>query len=249
MSVYDEDEPRVFQPYHVIIGGAFIVAIAITVWFVQKRLTRTSTSRLDQRLIVVNLPPPPVTPPPPPARPQLADIPSESEQKMISQEPVTEVESRPDAAAKSEAPSGESPGPGTSIQGDGSSDGFGLRAGNGLGFGTGGTGNTIGGAGRSRWGWYAGQVQSAISQALQSDKTTRDADFRVEAQIWADRTGRITRARIARSTGHAALDQALTNDILVGLVLQEPPPDGMPMPIVLRLTARHPNVALSTVNP
>jgi hypothetical protein len=35
----------------------------------------------------------------------------------------------------------------------------------------------------------------------------------------------------------------------VGLILQEPPPDGMPMPIMLRLTARRPNMALSTASP
>ena len=50
---------------------------------------------------------------------------------------------------------------GTSIKGDGSSDAFGLRAGGG--------GSSLGGSsGRhaSRWGWYAGEVQSTIADAL-----------------------------------------------------------------------------------
>jgi hypothetical protein len=101
----------------------------------------------------------------------------------------------------------------------------------------------------SRWGWYANQVQGTISQALQGDANTRTADFRIVVQIWSDRAGRITRARLAGSTGSVALDKAITNEVLGGLILQEPPPDGMPMPIVLRLTARHSQAALSRQYP
>jgi len=161
---------------------------------------------------------------------------------MIEQEPVNEMESKPDKTSKNEPPDSESPALGTSIQGDGPPDGFGLRGGSSF-FG-GGTGNTINRGSSSRWGWYANQVQSGISQALQSNNNTRTADFRIVVQIWSDRTGRITRAHIAGSTGNAALDNAITNEVLVGLILQEPPPEGMPMPIVLRLTARHSPAAL-----
>jgi periplasmic protein TonB len=247
MDFYEQEEPSFFQKHRVTVGCGLIAVIAAAVWFIRKQTSQISQSHVEQRLIIVSLPPPSVAPPP--LRPQPPTVPTESEQKMIVQEPVAETESKPDQAAKSEAPPSDSPGLGTSIQGDGSANGFGLQAGNSLGIGTGGAGNASGSARRSRWGWYAGQVQSAISQALQSDKTTRNADFRIEARIWEDRTGRITRARIARSTGNAALDNAITNDVLVGLILQEPPPDGMPMPIMLRLTARRPNMALSTVSP
>jgi protein TonB len=249
MDFYEQEEPSFFQKHRVTVGCGLVAVIAVAVWFIRKQTSQISQSHVEQRLIMVSLPPPSVVPPPPPPRPQTPTVPTESEQKMIVQEPVAETESKPDQAAKSEAPPSDSPGLGTSIQGDGSPNGFGLQAGNGLGIGSGGTGNASGGARRSRWGWYAGQLQSAISQALQSDKTTRNADFRIDARIWADRTGRITRARIAHSTGNAALDNALTNEVLVGLILQEPPPDGMPMPIMLRLTARRPNMALSTASP
>jgi periplasmic protein TonB len=247
MRYYEEEERDSFQKYRAIIGCGLIAAIAIAVWFGQRFFRQTSRPRQEQRVVMVNLPPPPVraAPPPPPAQPP--PIPTESEQKMIAQEPVSETESKPDETSKVGPSPGESPGPGTNIQGDGPADGFGLRAGNGLG---GGTGKTTSGGGRnSRWGWYAGQVQGAISHALQSNTNTRAADFRIDVRIWADRNGRITRARIVGSTGDAALDNAITNEVLVGLILQEPPPEEMPMPIVLRLTARHPNVALSKSYP
>ncbi|HVM59338.1 MAG TPA: TonB C-terminal domain-containing protein [Verrucomicrobiae bacterium] len=250
MGVYEEDEPSFFQKHRVIVGCGLVAALAIAVWFGQKLVNQTSRSHQEQRMVMVRLPPPPVTPPPPPPpRSQLPPPPTESEQKMIAQVPVVDMETKPDNTTKTETPADDSPGLATSIQGDGSGDGFGLHAGNnGLGFGTGKTTTGTGGRG-SRWGWYAGQVQSAISQALQNDKNTRTADFRIEARIWADQAGRITRAHLAGSTGNAALDNALTNQVLIGLILQEPPPDGMPMPIVLRLTARHSNAALSRSYP
>jgi outer membrane biosynthesis protein TonB len=164
---------------------------------------------------------------------------------MIEQEPVAEMEFKPDNTPKDQSPARESAAVGTSIEGNGPADAFGLRGGGSyFGRGTGGTANHGGGS-NSRWGWYASEVQSAISQALQSNQNTRIADFRVVVKIWSDRTGRITRAHIAGSTGNAALDDAITNEVLAGLVLREPPPDGMPMPIVLRLTARQSQASLS----
>jgi hypothetical protein len=70
---------------------------------------------------------------------------------------------------------------------------------------------------------------------------TRNAAFQLEVRVWADLTGRVTRSLLASSTGDPQVDDAIKNKILNGLQLQEPPPAGMPMPIVMRFTARHPN--------
>ena len=239
MGIFDEEEPSVFQKYGLIIGFSVVSAIAVALWFGRRQFEGTSRPRQEQNMILVNLPPAPL--PPPPAPSQLPP-PTESEQKMIAQEPVNAMESKPDEASKAQPSPSDSPALGTSIQGDGPPDGFGLQGGNSFG---GGTGKTVSRGSGSRWGWYASRVQSTISQALQSNHNTRDADFRMVVRIWSDRTGRITRARMAGSTGNEALDNAITNQVLGVLVLQEPPPDGMPMPIVLRLTARHSSVALS----
>jgi TonB family protein len=59
----------------------------------------------------------------------------------------------------------------------------------------------------------------------------------VKARIWVDRTGRVTRATIEGSSGDPAIDRALQNEILTGTQLPDPPPDGMPMPIVMRINA------------
>ena len=235
MGAYEDDDPSFFQKHRLLIGGGCLAVLAIAVWFGKGQFDN-SRSRSEQRMVMIDLPPPP-PPPTPVTPPPRVTPPPQMEQKMIEQEPMNTTESKPD-----ETPVNDAPALGTSIQGNGPPDGFGLRAGNSFGNGSGKTANQGRG---SRWGWYANQVQSAISQALQNNTNVRTADFRSVVQIWSDRAGRITRARLTGSTGNGALDNAITNEVLVGLVLREPPPDGMPMPIVLRLTARHSQMALS----
>jgi len=153
---------------------------------------------------------------------------------MIEQTPV-ENESKPDPTPDVPPPADVA----TGIAGNGPPDAFGLsgRGGNGVPGGTG--GNRA--AQRSRWGWYASQVQSRIQQAVQTNRATRSANLRVDVKVWADGSGRITRAAIANPSGNATLDNALRDEVLTGLQLSEPPPEGMPMPITLRVTARRPN--------
>ena len=91
------------------------------------------------------------------------------------------------------------------------------------------------------WYAYAGQVQGRIQESLRNNRRTRNANLRVDVRIWPDATGRVTRAALVSSSGDAAVDAAIKNEILTGLQLHEPPPQGMPMPIVLRVTARRPN--------
>ena len=174
---------------------------------------------------IVSAPPPPPPPPPPPQK--------MLEEKMIEQAPVDDSESKPEQSA---APAVADVG--TSIKGEGGSDAFGLSGSR--------KGGTLGGSGAarsaaSRWGWYAGEVQSVVGDALRRHPRTRDANFRIEVRIWPDLTGRVTRAQLVRSTGDAAIDEAIRTEVLAGLQLKEAPPAGMPVPIVMRLTARRPN--------
>jgi outer membrane biosynthesis protein TonB len=125
----------------------------------------------------------------------------------------------------------------TSLKGNGP-DTFGLAHSGG--------GTTIGGSGSarsgSRWGWYAGGVQAKIKDALQGNRRTRAAKFTgLQVRIWSDANGRINRAELKGSTGDPAVDNAIRNDVLTGLQLQEPPPADMPMPITLRISAQRPN--------
>ncbi len=146
---------------------------------------------------------------------------------MVEQEVVPDDEPPPEAPAPEAPPAGidsGATGKGPAIAGGG------------------GGGNRIGGSGRkgggSKWGYYAAKVQTTIKDALGGNPSTRKAAFSMQVRVWADSTGRITRAVLVGSSGNPAVDQAIRNQVLIGLQLPEPPPVGMPMPITMRISAR-----------
>jgi protein TonB len=227
-----EEEKESFLERHALklVFGAAVVAIGAFVYF-HKPGPTPPPAKLERMVMIAPLPPPPAIKPPPPPPPQ-----KPPEEKM-EKETAAEVTKPVEKPAPAKAP--EDPAPlGTNLKGDGAGL-SGLGSGSGLGGGT--LGNGGAGKGGSRFGWYAGQVQSKISEALRSNPKTKNANLRIEVRIWPDATGRITRAQLVGSTGDAALDGTIQNGVLTGLQLQEPPPAGMRLPIVLRLTARRPN--------
>ena len=217
-----------FQRFGFAIGIVAVLAIVGLIFAGQSLFAKkTPPPRKTAEVTMVKIVSTPPPPPPPPPQPQKMP-----EEKMIEQAPVDDSAAKPD-----DAPAPAAADVGTSIKGDGGNDGFGLTANRG--------GGTIGGTGAartaaSRWGWYAGDVQSVVSEALRRHPRTRDADFRIEVRIWPDLTGRVTRAQLVRSTGDAKVDEVIRSEILAGLQLKDPPPAGMPLPIVMRLTARRP---------
>lgn len=96
------------------------------------------------------------------------------------------------------------------------------------------------GSGRrgGKWDHYAVAVQNTIAETMRHNAGVRHATFSLQVRIWADSSGRITRASLAGSSGDPAVDNAIRNNALIGLQLPEPPPADMPMPINLRISAR-----------
>ncbi len=219
----DIDERSFLRKYGIMIGVVAVIITGVVVVARQLASSHTPPPRHEEEITMVKLQPTPVLPPPPPPPPEI------QEQKMIDQTPVDANEPKPD-----DKPAPPTPSLGTGIKGNGPADGFGLSGSAGNGY-LGGSGGHAG----SRWGWYAGEVQAAIGDALRKNNLTRTAGFRNEVRVSLDSTGRITRARVA-STGDPAVDQAI-NEALTGLQLSDAPPAGMPMPIVIRITALRPN--------
>jgi TonB family protein len=191
-------------------------------------------SKPKKKISVVNVmpvlppPPPPKQPTPPPPPPDTAPPPPDA--------PKFVEEAAPESPPEQEAAPDDPAPMGSNIQGDGS-DGFGLsgRGGGGM---IGGRGK--GGAGSSRFGWYAGRVQNAVATAMRNNKVTRSARLDMKARIWLDSTGRVTKATLEGSSGDPKVDRALEMEILSGLQFSDPPPEGMPMPIVMRINASRP---------
>lgn len=219
------DERSFLRRYGIVIGVAAVVITGVVAVARQFATGHVERPHHEQEITMIKLLPMPPPPPPPPPPPEV------QEQKMIEQTPVDEKEPKPE-----DKPAPPSPSLGTGIKGNGPADSFGL-SGSGSGY-MGGGGRTGSG---SRWGWYASEVQVAIRDALGKNSHTRTASFRDDVRIWVDRAGRITRAKLISSTGDPATDDAIKNNALNGIMLSDPPPTGMPMPIVIRITELRPN--------
>jgi len=207
------------------IGILGVVAVGVLLFSKMFSGAQSAPPRKPQEMVMIK----PVAPPPPPPPPPPSPI--QPKEQMMEQSPVDAQDVKPEAAPDA------APAIGTNVSGNGPPDGFGL------GKNTGGTigGSRGGGKSGSRFGWYATQVIKSISEALGRNPRTRNASFNIKVKIWADAGGRITRAKLMELTGVPEVDEAIRDGILTGHQLQEPPPDGMPMPIVMRLSARRPN--------
>ncbi len=207
-----------------------VAALIGSVWYVSKQPSNTrKPAPVIEPINIILPPPPPLQPPPPPPPPK--EEPPPEEEEMIEQAPVEENEEPPDEP---------SPEPPSEDLGGGVAGGAGPAIGSGSGSGTriGGTGRRSGG---SKFGWYAAKVQSSIRDALGRNASTRSATFSsLTVKVWADDSGRITRAQLVGSSGNPAVDQAIKNQILTGLMLPQAPPPDLPMPINLRISARKP---------
>jgi len=231
----DKDEdPGFFKKFRAPIIIVVILALGAGAWALmpkEKPKKRASTVSMVNIMPPQPTPPPPTPPPtPPPPQPEEREIPQD--------QPEFVEETQPNAAPEPDSPPEDAAPLGTNIEGDGS-DGFGLqgKGGGGL-IGGLGTGNRQGG---SKYGFYAGQVQSRVAQAMRSNKRTRSATLNLKVRIWVDSVGRVTRASLEGSSGNAAVDRAITDEVLSGLQLSQPPPEDMPMPIVMRISATKPN--------
>ncbi len=233
MAEDQQDKPAFLYRYRFLVAIFVCGAIALFVMVVKAFNSQLhKPSKVQQiEMVKLNPLPPPPPPPPPPKVPEQKPM----EQKMVEQQHMDDPEPKPDdKPAPEPAPSAL----GTTIKGDGSSDAFGLAAGGGGGFFGGPTTQHKQG---SKYGWYAGKVKTSITLALRKNKVLRTAAFRVEIRVWSDPLGRITRATLKSSSGDPSVDEALTKELLVGLQLPEAPPEDMPMPIVLSISAKRPN--------
>jgi protein TonB len=96
-------------------------------------------------------------------------------------------------------------------------------------------GGSIGGAQQSV---YASRLQRHLQEELNRNRKLRESDYRVTLRVWLRRDGSVEKAELAQSTGNPTLDQLLRETLLQVSAMREAPPDNMPQPIRIRVTAR-----------
>jgi len=223
-----------------------LVALFVTNWIAHSR--SAPAPRKVMQFTVVNVqpqPPPRPPPPPPPVTPPKVIEQPQTARVEIKASDIPPPDAPPPSAAP--APSGPAAGPlALAAEGDGPGDAFnlagnpggrGLLSGGGLGDGTGGNAQLGGGGGTGdRIAWYGTRLATELQDAFRKKKKLETAAARVELRVWVDETGRVGRLQLLHSTGDREWDDAIQS--VVGTRVMAPPSADIPMPLILRLTAR-----------
>ncbi|MQY51009.1 TonB C-terminal domain-containing protein [Rhodocyclus tenuis] len=160
----------------------------------------------------------PDTPPPPPPKEERKPEPPKEEKKEMRNEPPKEAPPAQNAPLKMEGAAGDGGSP--------------FAAGS---VGRDYVGGSIGSALQNA---YAGRLQRHLQEELNRNRKLRESDYRITVRLWLRHDGTVERAELAQSAGNAALDQLLRETLLQIAPMREAPPDNMPQPIRIRITAR-----------
>jgi len=203
-------------------GAALIVLVIGVVLFIKGILSEAppKPERIVQQVTLLKPPPPP---PPPPK----VEEPPKPEVEQKIEEPEPEAQKEPES---DEPPPGEDLG--LDAEGGAGGDAFGLvgkKGGRGL----------IGGG--NGYAGYGRVIQREIQAFLAGKTELRSGDYSVTVRLWLDADGRVNRSELAGSTGDARIDAALKLAFSGGLKLRQPPPEGLPQPVKLRISSRAAN--------
>lgn len=210
-----------------IMAGVALLALVAVFLLVKGLMTDTSSSKKRKTVQISILKPPP---PPPPPKPEVKPPEIKKEEVKIEQ-PKPQ-----DPQQSKEPPAGEALKMDTA--GTGPGDGFGIQAGKGKDITTIGGGGPAGGSTRAQYAFYVNIIKRHFDEELAKNRKLRAGDYRVVVSVWLARDGRIQRYELGGSSGNADTDEMLKTALAGMLPLPEPPPEAMPQPVRLRITAR-----------
>lgn len=210
-----------------LIGLGGLAVLSTVIWMVTRDTTAPKKIKRPEVVELEVVEPPP--PPPPEQQPMEQPEPEMQEVEPVPEEPqMDEPPPEPDSSA-------EPPPPGPlalDAAGEGAPDGFALGGKPG---GQGVLGG--GGGGGSPYGWYAALMKGRIQKALQEKDELFGKRYQVAVQVWMTPQGRIQRVELVNSTGQRKLDNLLRQVLMDMPVPKETPPDGMPEPVVIQVSA------------
>lgn len=197
-----------------LIGAVVVGALGGGVWLLSQNIS--GVSRPAAVVPTVNLLPPPPPPPPPPPQPKTPPPPEKSVE-----------EPRPEPAKADNQPKPITMNGPAQAGGDA----FGIGAGKGGGSVVGGSGEggpaSAGGFAEASYGHF---LSSEIQQAVQSNPRIDRLFNTADVAVWMAPSGKITRARIRRSSGNDKIDSELVATLERMRPLSQPPPAGFRFP-------------------
>ena len=193
-----------------------ILAVLLLLGYGLKSLFSGHSQPKRQITTIKLLPDTPPPPPPPPPKEQPKVQPKET-QKAPEPKPQ---DTPPAETLKMEGAAGDGPSP---FQAGAVSKDF-----NGM----------IGSDGGSKYSWYAGVIKSEIQKAIQRNKALTDGQYKIVVSVWIKPNGDIERLTVLQSDATPEIEQALKAALDTLQSMRQIPPEGMPQPVKLRITAK-----------
>ncbi len=220
----DNEEPSALKVWLkriliALVGLSVLAAIGYGI----SQLTSGGTPQKKQMTKIKLLPdtPPPPPPPPPkePPKEQLKEAPKE-----VPKEIPKPAEVPPAENLKMEGAAGDGPSPFASGQVTNDYKGGDVK--------------TIGSDGGAKFNWYAGLVKSQIENALEQDKNITQGQYKLVVSVWLKANGDVERVELVQSDAKDEVEAAVKAALNNMPPMREAPPEGMPQPIKLRISAR-----------
>ncbi|WP_339649798.1 energy transducer TonB [Halopseudomonas pelagia] len=214
--------------------GAGVLVVAGLAWLVWEWANSTSAVRREvpQTPMIIPLPPPP----PPPPEPEKVPEPEEPEEIV---EPEPEPEPTP---VEEPLPDDQEPTPADDqaeameIDGEAQAggDAFNIAAGSGRGM----AGSGAGRAGNATYGQY---LAHNFQRILRENDETRHLTFRLQANLWLNEAGQVTRVELLRSSGDSELDDKVIAALRTAPAMEQRPPASLNLPVHVSLQGRRPS--------
>ena len=188
----------------------------------KKLMTGGSTQKKQVTTIklIPDTPPPP--PPPPPKEPPKEQVKEQAKEIKVEQPKPAEIP--PAEQLKMTGPAGDGPSPfaAGAVNNDYKS----------------GEVKTIGSDGGAKFNWYAGVLKNQIQDALEKEKKLKESQYKLIVSVWLKPNGDIEKLEWSGSDAEPEIEQAVKSALDNMPAMREAPPEGMPQPIKLRISAR-----------
>jgi len=219
--------------------GVICSVLVVAVVLLLKVMLSDSGSMKKTRISTVTL----LKPPPPPEVKEKLPEPEVVKQEQKVETPIQ----TPQDAPQNDQPADNTP-PGADLgvdaEGSAGSDGFGLvgkKGGRALTLGGGGGGPVNRLSLMSKYGWYTAKIQDEVKRhmrrKLDAEGGIPKGKLQATIKIVLDPKGSIVKYQIIASSGDSRMDEALKAS-LAGFRISQPPPEGMPQGMTIRITSQ-----------
>ncbi|MCB5186046.1 TonB C-terminal domain-containing protein [Methylobacillus gramineus] len=202
-----------------------VVLLGAMVWGVVSLISSKPGPKKPAVTTIKILPDTPPPPPPPPKEPP-KEQPKE-EPKEIKVEQPKPVDAPPEPQnLKMEGDAGDAPsafGAGK-VNSDYSGGDVGVKIG--------------GNKSLAAYAWYTGKIKRQIEEAIATQPELAREQYKLVVSLWLDKDGRVERLELQSSTGDQKKDDLLRKALQAITRIAEAPPDDMPQPVKLRITAK-----------